>query len=65
MKLRILERKYKRESIFCIQQLHGDHWEDLLNYGPYHTLDTAKEAAGIISEPPPPDNYKEVIHDYP
>lgn len=65
MKLRILEKKYKRESIFVIQQFHGNDWEDLLNYGPYHSLEHAREAADIISQPPCLPSHKEIIHDYP
>lgn len=66
MKLRILEKRYKRESIFVIQQLHGEAWEDLLNYGPYHALETAREVADIITNPPPALNPpKEIIHDHP
>ena len=66
MKLRILEKKYKRESIFVIQQFHGNDWEDLLNYGPYHSLEAARLYADIIANPKPdPDTHKEIIHDYP
>jgi len=65
MKLRILEKKYRIESVFYIQQQEGDTWCDLLNWGPYLALENARSACERISAPPPKPNHKEIIHDYP
>lgn len=66
MKLRILEKKYKRESIFVIQHLEGNDWVEMFNHGPYHTLERAREAADILANPVPyVSTHKEIIHDYP